>query len=145
MIDPPSSSFSAFVSQERCGAVSPAARFASIEKAKSPNGRKALILDHAMEMEQGVEDNGTEYHRTGQFPGILSPNPNAIPPIHPNFFAPQSDSNALSFFFDLSPVLHSNRNGAANNFTMPSPSFFSPQITIPSPNTLDLLNSLYEF
>ncbi|KAL8524482.1 hypothetical protein ACS0TY_014174 [Phlomoides rotata] len=144
---PQTSSSSAFGFQEGGGgAVSPAARFASIEKTKSPDGRKSQGFDHNLE---GIEI-GTDVERsTGQFPGILSPNPNALPPIPPNFFSPPSisdNNNPLNFFHDLSPVLHSNRNNYfENNFILPSPSpFISPYLTTPSPNTLDLFHSLFD-
>lgn len=139
------SSSSAFAFQESGGgAISPAARFASIEKTKSPDGRKTLVFDQSIGMIEGIEIE-TDIQRTGNFPGILSPNPNALPPIPPNFFSPPSDNNPLSFFHDLSPVLHSNRNYLENNFILPSPSnFISPLINTPSPNTLDLFHSLFD-
>ncbi|KAL3845437.1 hypothetical protein ACJIZ3_002840 [Penstemon smallii] len=126
------------------GALSPAARYASIEKTKSPDGRKSQGFYHDMDLMEGVEI-GTEIQRTGQFPGILSPNPNALPPIPPNFFSPPSDPNQFNFSYDFSPVLHSSRNfGLENNFFLPSPSIISPQIYMPSPNTVDLFNSLFD-
>ncbi|KAI3464638.1 hypothetical protein Pfo_021301 [Paulownia fortunei] len=141
---PSTSSSSAFAFQESSGAISPAARFASIEKTKSPDGRKTQVFDQSIGMVEGIEI-GADVQRTGQFPGILSPNPNALPPIPPNFFSPPSDNNPLSFFYDLSPVLHSNRNYLENNFILPSPStFISPHINTPSPNTLDLFHSLFD-
>ncbi|KAK4429550.1 protein MKS1 [Sesamum alatum] len=141
----PTTSSSAFAFPDYGAAISPAARFASIEKTKSPDGiRKTQVLD----LVEGIEIR-PDIQRTGQFPGILSPNPNTLPPIPPNFFSPPSDNyNPLSFFHDLSPVLHSNRNNynLDNNFMMPSPSTFiiSPQINMPSPNTLDLFHSLFD-
>ncbi|KAH6782549.1 hypothetical protein C2S52_000577 [Perilla frutescens var. hirtella] len=145
---PSSSSSSAFGSfQEGGGAVSPAARFASIERTKSPDGRKtAQAVDQEAEMVQGIEIDAI-IQRSNQFPGILSPNPNALPPIPPNFFTTTTDSNnPLNFFHDLSPVLHSSRNYLENSFIFPSPSnnFISPHINTPSPNTLDLFHSLFD-
>ncbi|KAI3460498.1 hypothetical protein Pfo_017161 [Paulownia fortunei] len=145
----PSTSSSSSAFQENNGSISPAARLASIEQTKFPEGRrKTQVLDHSIEMMEGVEI-GTEIQRTGQFPGILSPNPNTLPPIPPNFFSPSSDPNPLSFFPDLSPILHSNRNlnYLENSFIMPSPSttFISPHmINMPSPNTVDLFNALFD-
>lgn len=128
------------------GAVSPAARFASIERTKnSLDGRKTgRGGEQEAEMVQGIEIDSI-IQRTNQFPGILSPNPNALPPIPPNFFTTTSDNNPLNYFHDLSPVLHSSRNYLENNFLLPSPSnFISPHINTPSPNTLDLFHSLFD-
>ncbi|KAL2519942.1 VQ motif-containing protein motif-containing protein [Forsythia ovata] len=134
-----SSSSSAF--QDNSGAISPAARFASIEKTKSPDGRK-LQQSFDMGMIEGMEINDEFERPTGHFPSILSPNPASLPPIPPNFFSPPSDPNQLGFFQDLSPVLHSNRNYLDYSL-MPSPStFVSPHI--PSPNTLDLYNVFFD-
>lgn len=138
------SSYSSFQFQDNSGAVSPAARLASIEKTRSPEVRKAQVVDYDVGSIQGIEI-GSDIQRTGQFPGILSPNPNALPPIPPNFFSPTSDSNFLSFFPDFSPALHSNRSYLDNSFLLPSPStLFSPQINMPSPNTLHLFNTLFD-
>lgn len=61
--------------------------------------------------------------------GISSPNPNALPQIHPNVFNISSDSN--NYFHDLSPVLYSSRiNYSENNLI--------------SPNTLDLFHTLFD-
>ncbi|PIN03027.1 hypothetical protein CDL12_24452 [Handroanthus impetiginosus] len=142
-----SPSTSGFALQENTsGAISPAARLASIEKTKSPEGRKSQVFGN-----QNIDDIeiGSDIQRTGQFPGILSPNPNTLPPIPPNFFSPSLENfNPLSFFHDLSPALHSNRNNnyLENNFNfLQSPStFISPHINTPSPNTLDLFHSLFD-
>ncbi|KAL0438207.1 UNVERIFIED_CONTAM: protein MKS1 [Sesamum latifolium] len=144
-----SSSSSAFAFPDHGGAISPAARFASIEKTKSPDGiRKTVqVLDQSIGIVEGIEIRPDIQRTTGQFPGILSPNPNTLPPIPPNFFSPPSENfNSLSFFHDLSPVLHSNRNNNYNLDILPSPSTFiiSPQINMPSPNTLDLFHSLFD-
>ncbi|CAI9787066.1 unnamed protein product [Fraxinus pennsylvanica] len=139
MITSSPSSSSAF--QVNSGEISPAARFASIEKTKSPEGRK-LQQDFDMGMIEGIEINAEFERPSGQFPGILSPNPASLPPIPPIFFSPPSDPNPLGFFNDLSPVLHSNRNYIDYSL-MPSPStFVSPHI--PSPNTLDLFNVFFD-
>nr|GEX34853.1 protein MKS1-like [Tanacetum cinerariifolium] len=84
--------------QDDGGAVSPAARFASIEKAvKSPQGRSQQPSTSTdLETVEGVE--------MSYFPSILSPAPGSLPPIPPNFFSPLSND----FFHDLSPALHSN-------------------------------------
>ncbi|CAI9754407.1 unnamed protein product [Fraxinus pennsylvanica] len=134
-----SSSSSAF--QLHSDAISPAARFASIEKTKSPEGRK-LQRDFDMDMFEGMEISAEFERPSGHFPGILSPNPASLPPIPPNFFSPPSDPNPLGFFHDFSPVLHSNKNYLDCSL-LPSPSTFVSS-HIPSPNTLDLFNVLFE-
>lgn len=100
---------------------------------------------------EGIEI-GTEIERSGFFPGILSPNPSSLPPIPPNFFSPPSnDPNPLGFFYDLSPVLHSNNNNK-NYFELPnflpSPSnnnFISPRLFLsPGTPSLDLFNNLFD-
>ncbi|KAI3820053.1 hypothetical protein L1987_13909 [Smallanthus sonchifolius] len=125
---PVGSSFSGFQDDAGAGAVSPAARFATIEKAaKSPDGRKAA---QTVDLEtEGVE--------MSYFPGILSPGPGSLPPIPANYFSPLTND----FFHGLSPVLHSNRNYnnlEGNNF-IPSPTnlLFSP------PN-FDLFHTLFD-
>ncbi|GER47861.1 VQ motif-containing family protein [Striga asiatica] len=106
--------------QESGGAISPAARLASIEKTKSPVFGQS-IGGLTNDDDQGLENMGLvdchNIQRTGNFPGILSPNPNALSPIPPTFFSPpsldninnnynNSSNNPLSFFHDFSPVLH---------------------------------------
>ncbi|GMI64816.1 hypothetical protein like AT1G21326 [Hibiscus trionum] len=114
-------------------AISPAARFATIEKTKTPEGRKQQIN----------EENLEPVERANLFPGILSPGPNSLPPVSPIFFSPPSDPNSIGFFHDLSPV---HRNFIEGNF-MSSPSSFSipPNYLIPSPTTpyTDLFNNLF--
>ncbi|XVF37128.1 hypothetical protein REPUB_Repub19eG0119000 [Reevesia pubescens] len=127
------------------GAISPAARFATIEKTKTPEGKKQQIGEGNFGFVEGIEMNpGIE--RTSLFPGILSPGPTSLPPISPNFFSPPSDPNSISFFHDLSPVLHGNRNFIEGSF-MPSPSSFniSPYF-IPSPSisSIDLFNNFFD-
>ncbi|KAL3641140.1 hypothetical protein CASFOL_016108 [Castilleja foliolosa] len=156
---PNSNSPSAF-QESSSGAISPAARFATIERTNSPDGRRAQFFGQSMEMvddfeidQIGSTDNNVQ--RTGNFPGILSPNPNSLPPIPPSFFSPPDNyninysfnNNQSGFFHDLSPVLHSNRNYFENNnFMLQSPSnnFISPHINMPSPNTLDLFHTLFD-
>ncbi|OAY58425.1 protein MKS1 [Manihot esculenta] len=121
------------------GAISPAARYATIEKAKSPkenskpgNGDMGFLDE--IEMSRVMERSGNLN------PGILSPGPASLPPIPSNFFSPQSDPNMVSFFHDLSPVFHGNRNPIEGSF-MPSPStFVSPRLTSPTPS-IDLFNN----
>ncbi|XP_062023519.1 protein MKS1-like [Rosa rugosa] len=80
-----------------------------------------------MDMDDDDRDRDADVkQQRGLFPGILSPAPGALPPIPSSFFSPAADS----FFHDLSPVLHGNRNFIEGSF-MPSPSnFFSPTPSI---------------
>ncbi|KVI07196.1 protein MKS1-like [Cynara cardunculus var. scolymus] len=144
---PIASSFSAF--HDDGGAVSPAARFASLQKAEnSPDGRK-VPQNGDVAVVEGVEI-ATGLEKSGYFPGILSPGPASLPPIPPNFFSPlANDQNPLSFFPDLSPVFHNTRNynylegNSSNSFIMPSPSnLLSPYLI--SPNTLNLFSTLFD-
>ncbi|XWS15239.1 hypothetical protein CRYUN_Cryun35bG0077600 [Craigia yunnanensis] len=127
------------------GAISPAARFATIEKTKSPEGKRLQNSEENFGFVEGIEMNpGIE--RTSFIPGILSPGPTSLPPISPSFFSPPSDPNSISFFHDLSPVLHGNRNFIEGSF-MPSPSSFSiSPYFIPSPSTpsIDFFNNFFD-
>lgn len=120
------------------GAISPAARYATIEKAKAPKETKQQsgdvgFVEEIIEMDQVMD-------RASSFPGILSPGPASLPPVPPNFFSPSPDPNSVGFFHDLSPVLLGNRNFIEGSF-MPSPStFVSPRITSPTPS-IDLFNN----
>lgn len=137
-----SCSSSAFQEDFKNGGISPAARFASIEKTKSSEGRKFQQAFIGMEMVEEVTNISTEIDSTcRQFQGILSPNPASLPTIPSKYFSPSSDANPLNFFYDLSPVLHSNKNYLESSL-IPSPTFVSPYM--PSPNTLDLFHSLFD-
>jgi hypothetical protein len=126
----------------KSGAISPAARYATIEKARSPEGKK---LQHGggggvggIEISHGVET-------MGQFPGILSPGPALLPPIPSNFFSPSSDPGPLSsFFHDLSPVLHGSKNNHVEGSFMPSPSNFI-YMTSPTTPSIDLFNNFFDY
>lgn len=134
--------------------VSPAARYATIEKAaRSPQGMKSLIFDkngnidrdhqYASGLDLGLEMDqylgAVEMNSKGLFAGILSPGPASLPPIPQTFFSPVSDG----FFHDLSPVLHGNKNNFIEGSTfMPSPAasyFVSPRIASPNTPSIDLL------
>lgn len=120
------------------GGVSPAARFATVEKAKLPEGKQTRgggdILEEIESM--GQIGHGGAVERTGSIPGILSPGPASLQPIPANFFSPLSDPNPLGFFHDLSPALYSTKNHfTENSFLLQSPSpFISPRITSPAPS-----------
>ncbi|KAL4273068.1 hypothetical protein GQ457_13G010590 [Hibiscus cannabinus] len=100
-------------------AISPAARFATIEKTKTPEGRKQQAKEESFEAVQGIEMN----ERANLFPGILSPGPNSLPPVSPIFFSPPSDPNAVGFFHDLSPFQRNFMEGfnISPNYLLPSP------------------------
>ncbi|KAJ0795847.1 putative VQ motif-containing protein/18/20/21/25 [Helianthus annuus] len=126
---PVGSSFSAFDSAAAVdsGAVSPAARFASIERAvKSPEGRKPAAVGDVAAVE-GVE--------MSYFPGILSPAPGSLPPIPANFFSPLSND----FFSGLiSPGLHN------NSFVASPTNLLSSRIVSPTTPNFDLFTSLFD-
>lgn len=135
------------------GAISPAARYATIERTnqvQEGNYKKMHVASgqgQVMQVVEGVEM-GDGIERTNLFPpGILSPGPGSFPPIPPSFFSPlSSDPNSISnFFHDLSPARHGNRNYMEGSY-MPSPSsnlFLSPLIT--SPATMDIFNNFLDF
>ncbi|XP_016492980.1 protein MKS1-like [Nicotiana tabacum] len=140
-----SSSSSSFPFQQNMniGAISPAARFASIEKTRTLEGKKPQICD--IEMVEGIETNREVERSSGLFPGILSPNPASLPPIPSNFFSPLSDPNPLGFFNDLSPVLHSNRNYFGHSYLSSPSNFISPRIILsPGTPSLDLFSNLFD-
>ncbi|KAK3229823.1 hypothetical protein Dsin_001704 [Dipteronia sinensis] len=130
------------------GAISPAARYASIEKTRStsPEKNKKQLLqsseDENMGFVEGIEmDHNINIERSSLFPGILSPGPTSLPAISPSFFSPASDPNMISFFHDLSPVMHGNKNFIEGSF-MPSPSSFIS--TSPTPS-VDLFNNFFDY
>ncbi|XP_076891201.1 protein MKS1-like [Bidens hawaiensis] len=124
--------------QDDGGAVSPAARFASIEKAvKSPEGRKPAQTSNL----------STEGLELSCFPGILSPTPGSLPPVPSNFFSPLTND----FFHGLSPVINNNNNNnwnnlEGNNYFIPSPTnLLSTHIISPTTPNVDLFHSLFDF
>ena len=135
-----------FNGDNTAGMVSPAARYATIEKARSPMGKKVQnpiggeIISDVEGVEMMMGQHGL-MERTSMFQGILSPGPASLSPIPSSFFSPpSSDPSMVSFLHDLSPLLHSNRSnfmdGIGSGFVMPSPSnFVSPQTP-----SIDLFN-----
>ncbi|CAI0625520.1 unnamed protein product [Linum tenue] len=123
------------------GAMSPAARYATIEKAKSPKdkGNSSIypqsgngdLGDFFMEgVEMGQLMGGSQQGLLP--PGILSPGPASLPPISSSFFfsppssATAADPSSIGFFHDLvSPAgqLQSSRNFLESGL-LPSPSSF---------------------
>lgn len=120
-----SSSSSSSLGPLDSGAVSPAARFASIEKTKvsaEEEKKKKMQSSGDVDVVEGIEIGGG-VERSGFFPGILSPGPSSLPAISPNFFSPGFDPYSLNFLHDLSPAIHGNKNYIEGSF-MPSPSIF---------------------
>ncbi|KAK7410677.1 hypothetical protein VNO78_01658 [Psophocarpus tetragonolobus] len=141
------------------GMVSPAARYATIEKAMSPVGKKQLMMAHAhgdlnftnkniisdVEGLENVTGVGLlETSHQNMFQGILSPGPASLSPIPSNFFSPpSSDPTMGSFLHHLSPMLHSGRNFTDSHaaFLLPSPSSnFSFVNVSPHTPSIDLFN-----
>ncbi|XP_010680147.2 protein MKS1 [Beta vulgaris subsp. vulgaris] len=144
------------------GSISPAARFASIEKTKMHSGSKKFggpisEFKHEDIINIDVDDigggggggngnGGVEgVERTMVFPGILSPGPGSLPPISPNLFSPffhdpNNTNSTLNLQHDLNVVQHGNRSFIEGSY-LPSPfstNFTSPS-TIISPSSLDFL------
>ncbi|TKY56017.1 MKS1 protein [Spatholobus suberectus] len=124
------------------GAVSPAARYAAIEMTRTTQSIKQHPIEHSGDV-GGVDVVGHGVvERPSMFQGILSPGPASLSPIPSNFFSPPStDPNMVSFFHDLSPVLHGNRNFMeGGTFIMPSPSNF----VSPRTPSIDLFNNFFD-
>ncbi|KAH1125541.1 hypothetical protein GLYMA_06G124400v4 [Glycine max] len=132
------------------GMVSPAARYATIEKAMSPMGKKHVLLpsvNNIISDVEGIEisigDGVLERSQQNMFQGILSPGPASLSPIPSNFFSPpsSSDPSMISFLRDLSPMFQSGRNftEGGSSFVLPSP---SSNFSFVSPHTpsIDLFN-----
>ncbi|KAK8609107.1 hypothetical protein V6N13_025414 [Hibiscus sabdariffa] len=143
------------LSDQTNAAISPAARFASIEMTKSPHGGKrsatdaefyvkgCQLLDNYIRTENVEVVQGTEIEmnpgveRANLFPGILSPGPTSLPPISPSFFSPpRSDQDSISFFHDLSP---GSFMPSPSSFHIP-PSYLLPSAIAPS---IDLFNNFF--
>ncbi|XP_058735570.1 protein MKS1-like [Vicia villosa] len=111
---------------QQSGAVSPAARLASIERT-SPTERERVqnVDDDLTWLLEGVE--------MGQFPGILSPAPATLPPISQGFFSPMNEPQTTPFWHDMSPFWYgSNFVGSPSGLLsaavvspLPSPDLFS--------------------
>ncbi|KAI4311407.1 hypothetical protein MLD38_036309 [Melastoma candidum] len=143
------------------GDVSPAARFASIERA-SPKHRQIMGLDGTVGRDQGTTSSSTMTNdgfdlaaaARGSMPGILSPAPSSLPAIPSGFFSPLYDSPAVPLFQDLamSPLLHGSGGGTGPGFfggggsgsilSSPSSAWFSSSLISPSPTSLDLYSLL---
>ncbi|KAK4277510.1 hypothetical protein QN277_015500 [Acacia crassicarpa] len=111
--------------------VSPAARFAAIDKAaRSSSPKNYNKLQHPNE-EEGVEFNKGTTTTTSKSHGILSPGPTSLSPIPSSFFPlSTSEPGVVSLCHDFSPVLQGG--------LIPSPSNY-----FVSPRTIDLFNTLF--
>ncbi|KAJ7965408.1 VQ motif-containing protein [Quillaja saponaria] len=153
-----SSSYSNPLNHDGDGAISPAARYAAIEKTRSPPEEKKQQQQYQQQHMEGIETMSSHglmergmnrgMQGMGMFHGILSPGPASLSPIPTSFFSPPSSSDPgsfSSFFHDLSPVLHGNRNFLEGSY-MPSPStiFVSPHMTSPTPS-IDLFNNFSDY
>ncbi|KAI3921808.1 hypothetical protein MKX01_005497 [Papaver californicum] len=126
-------------------AISPAARYASIERT-SPQGAGKFRVTEDSSIIEGLEMGSTIERTMGSNPSILSPIPSSLPPISPNFFSPTIDPNYLSFVHDFSPFFNSTKNlfdGSSNFLTSPSTNFLSPSMTSPNP-PFDLFNQFLD-
>ncbi|XP_054789212.1 protein MKS1-like [Prosopis cineraria] len=123
--------------------VSPAARFAAIERARSPQLKKGPVQHHGGHAGgdvEGIPEAGDAIERpSSTFPGILSPGPAALSPIPASFFSPPStaDQAVGSFLHDLSPAIH--RSFMEGSF-VPSPSYF----ISPRTPSIDLFNNFFD-
>ncbi|WOL11206.1 hypothetical protein Cni_G19968 [Canna indica] len=119
------------------GALSPAARIATFERATTAVARDRPRADVLNQLE--VELYGLALDRPTSCPGILSPIPWALPPISPTLFSPSFDPSMFTILQELSPVFS---RSEANFLTSPntSNSFLSTPI-VPSPGACwDLLS-----
>ncbi|KAK4788467.1 hypothetical protein SAY86_019786 [Trapa natans] len=138
------------------GAVSPAARYASVEMAaKSPGSRRLMRWDNGGGDDDVAALEGVDVmdwiERMGTIPGILSPGPLSLQPIPVSFFNPTtSEENPLSFLQDWSPaVLYSNKNldFSELNALLQSPvipPFISPRSTATPFPSVDLFNNFFD-
>ncbi|KAE9603980.1 hypothetical protein Lal_00002480 [Lupinus albus] len=121
------------------GMISPAARYAAIEKARSPIGKKQVQpIDDDISHVGGLEMVNHGMERGNMFQGILSPGPASLSPIPSSFFSPPSlDPNMVNFLHELSPAFQ-NRNvmDQYGGFILPSPTNFVSPHTPP----IDLFN-----
>ncbi|ESW13004.1 hypothetical protein PHAVU_008G159700 [Phaseolus vulgaris] len=114
--------------------------YAGIEMVRPSQSIKEQPSESRVDVDVGGSDIVSDgvLERPSMFRGILSPGPALLSPIPSNFVSPPStDPNMVSFFQDLSPVLHSNRNFMEGTFIMSSPSNF----VSPRTPSIDLFNN----
>ncbi|GMH17115.1 hypothetical protein Nepgr_018956 [Nepenthes gracilis] len=120
--------------------ISPAARFASIEKTRvSPESKKAPKVDDLMGFYDPGLEMGSRAEIPGHFPGILSPGPRFLPPISPNLFPPLMEPSSLALYHDLNAAQV--QLGTSSFIATPTANSFSPSTVMFSPSSLDLLNN----
>ncbi|XP_004503952.1 protein MKS1 [Cicer arietinum] len=111
---------------QQSGAISPAARLASIERTSPTEREKAQNIDDDLTwLLDGIE--------MGQFPGILSPAPATLPPISQGFFSPMTETQTTSFWHDTSPLWY------GNSFVASPSGLLSATVVSPLPSP-DLFN-----
>lgn len=126
------------------GPISPAARFAAIERGCAPPDPHRPPPADVEDVVDQLGISGVALD-VGNLPGILSPLPSALPAIPPSYFSPTPyawDLGSLPFLNEMSPVFRGNRGFLDGPF-LPSPgnALFTP--TLPSPGALwDLLGQL---
>lgn len=135
---PSSPSLSSFPYGGTENVLSPAARLATIEKAKIHESEKGSTTINSDIMDQ--LDIHADVGQGSQFPGILSPVPSSLPPISPYFFSPSVDPNSLGFLHDLSPIFSSKNFSESTFLASPSALLSTP---MPSPN-FDLFNHFFD-
>ncbi|KAI4365517.1 hypothetical protein MLD38_021496 [Melastoma candidum] len=134
----------------RVGDLSPAARFASIEKA-SPRHRPTagsfdadIVFGNQATTSSATEGFDLAAGGRGNMPGILSPAPSSLPTIPSGIFSPVVDPPAGPLFQDLilSPLLQGGSGfmGGGGGFMSSPSAWFSSTMISPSPTSLDLYN-----
>lgn len=112
----------------RGGSISPAARYAAMEKANNSNELGFMGGDHHNHHHHHHHQNGVIERPSFYHGGILSPGPTSLPSISPGFFSsvgPTDPQGLSSFFNDFNSILQA-----------------SP--TIQSPSSMDLFNNFFD-
>lgn len=121
---------SAAFDASRGGSISPAARYAAMERANTSNeigfvgGVETMDQYYHHHHQNGAIERPSFYHG-----GILSPGPTSLPSISPDFFStvgPTEPQGLSSFFNDFNSILQ----------TSPS--------TTQSPSSMDLFNNFFD-
>ncbi|XP_057532115.1 nuclear speckle RNA-binding protein B [Amaranthus tricolor] len=131
------------------GAISPAARLASIEMTKMhSDGKRFVGPSEGMQREINIGGNTGGGGITGvERIAVLSPGPGSLPQISPNLFSPlfQDPSSNINLQHDLNVVQHGNRNFTEGNYLSSpfSTNFVSPGTMI-SPSSLEFLHRILD-
>ncbi|GAU35083.1 hypothetical protein TSUD_70060 [Trifolium subterraneum] len=116
---------------QQSGAVSPAARLASIERT-SPTERERV--------QNTIDEDLTwllEGFEMGQFPGILSPAPATLPPISQGFFSPMNEPQTTPFWHDMTSPFWYGNSFVASPSGLLSATVVSP---LPSPDLFTIFD-----